>query len=91
MEVVVIVAELIELLSQQDPNKLVVMEYEGQYNNITVVRCHTVLLDTPSFADYAGVEMLGHDFETFHVTTDRLSDYIAAERKEVVMLAAREP
>lgn len=86
-----IVAELIELLSQQDRNKLVVMEYEGQYNNITVVRCHTVLLNTPSFADYAGVEMLGHDFETFHVTTDRLSDYIAAERKEIVMLAAREP
>lgn len=86
------VSELIELLSQQDPNKLVVMEYDGEYNNITVVRSHTVLLDTPSFADYAGIEMLDHDFDgPFHVTTDRLSDYIDAERKDVVMIAAREP
>lgn len=85
------VAELIELLSKQDPDKLVVIEYEGQYNNITVVRGHTVLLDTPSFADYAGIEMLDHNFEKFHLTTDRLSDYIDAERKDVVMIAAREP
>jgi hypothetical protein len=52
------VRELIEKLSEFDPEVRVVLEYDSHFLNVRAVQTEVILLDGVSWADYPSVEAL---------------------------------
>lgn len=52
------VRQIIELLSTFDPDANVVVEYDGQYQNVRAVQRQTMLTAGASWGDYQGIEAL---------------------------------
>jgi len=75
------VRQLIELLSTVDPDANVVVEYDGQYQNVKAVQRQMMLTTGASWGDYQGVEAL--ESNTWYPVSEEDRQANAASSKEV--------
>lgn len=75
------VREMIEMLSQYDPESRVVLEYDTHFFDIKAVRPQIILTEGVSWADYPGEQALG---------TDRARAALSAEEHQSNLDSPRE-
>jgi len=84
------VSELIEILSKQDPDAKVVVEYDTHFYNVRRVEPHEILTQGVSWADYPSANVLNRDEGLFRLPKD---ERVANERspREIAIAISGSP
>jgi hypothetical protein len=78
-------ASWIELLSTFDPDANVVVEYDGQYQNVRAVQRQLMLITGASWGDYQSVEALEVN-SLYPVSEDELKSNAASPREVAIAI-----
>jgi len=81
------VRELIEILSKQDPDAKVVVEYDTHFYNVRRVEPHEILTQGVSWADYPSANVLNQDEGRYPLREDERAANERSPRETAIVLS----
>ncbi|SOS36172.1 hypothetical protein CFBP6411_04815 [Pseudomonas syringae group genomosp. 3] len=85
------IRELMERLSEFDPEAKVVIEYDTHFLDIRAVQPELILTEGASWADYPSAKVLDHASQRYLVTESERASYLHSPQQEVIALWGTSP